>query len=269
MSSGPVVVVTGSTRGIGLGLARELLARDARVVVSGRSAGRVAAAAAELGVPDRVEGVVCDVTDHASVQSLWDAAVRRFGQVDIWINNAGSTAIPVPLWEVPADELRRTVETNVLGTIYGTQVAVAGMRSQPGRGRVFNVEGMGSKGEVQAGLLPYGTTKAAIGYFDRALLKDLDGTGVAICSVRPGINVTDHLLYGAEHLSPERWAKTRKIFNILGDTPETTTPFLAERILATHKTGSRIAWLTTRKIAWRFATAGFRKRELIADVDAP
>lgn len=256
-------VVTGSSRGIGFGLAKELLARGTNVVVTGRSQEAVDKAVAELGRPDEVLGVACDVTDPADVQALWDAAVARFGGVDIWVNNAGTTANPVPLWEAGADEVRQTVETNVLGTLYGIQVAVRGMLAQGG-GQVFNVEGMGSKGEIQVGMLPYACTKAAVGYLDKALLKELKGTSVQVCSIRPGINVTEHLLHGAEHLSPERWERTKKVFNILGDLPETTTPWLADRILATRKTGTRIAWLTTPKIAWRFTSAPFRKRDLFS-----
>ena len=260
-------VVTGSSRGIGFGLARELAVRGVNVVVSGRSQEAVDKAVAELGRPEQVLGVACDVTDPGSVQALWDAAVARFGRVDIWVNNAGTTTIPVPLWEVGADEVRQTVETNLLGTLYGIQVAARGMRAQGG-GQIFNVEGMGSKGEVQAGLLPYACTKAAVGYLGKALLKELKGSPVQVCSIRPGINVTEHLMHGSEHLSPERLAKTKKVFNILGDTPETTTPFLAEQILATRKTGTRIAWLTTPKIAWRFTSAPFRKRDLFAELDS-
>jgi NAD(P)-dependent dehydrogenase (short-subunit alcohol dehydrogenase family) len=258
-------VVTGSSRGIGFGLARELLARGANVVVTGRSSDTVDKAISELGQPDSTLGVACDVTDAADVQALWDAAVARFGRVDIWVNNAGTTTNPLPLWEVGSDEVRQTIETNLLGTLFGMQVAARGMRAQGG-GQIFNIEGMGSKGEVQVGLLPYACTKAAVGYLDKAFLKELKGSSVQICSIRPGINITEHLLHGAEVLSPERWEKTKKVFNILGDKPETTTPYLAERILATRKTGTRIAWLTTPKIAWRFTTAPFRKRDLFADL---
>ena len=258
-------VITGSSRGIGYGLARELLARGTNVVVTGRSLEAVDKAVAELGQPDRVLGVAVDVTDQDSVQALWDASVDRFGRVDIWINNAGTTTNPLPLWEVDPAEVRQTVETNLLGTLFGTQVAIAGMTAQGG-GQVFNVEGMGSNGEVQPGLLPYASTKAAVGYLDKALLKELKGRPVQLCSIRPGINVTEHLMHGSEHLSPERLAKTKKIFNILGDLPETTTPYLADRILATTKSGTKIAWLSTSKIAWRFTASPFRKRDLFADL---
>lgn len=258
-------VITGSSRGIGFGLARELLKLGTNVVVTGRSAEAVDAAVAQLGAPDKVLGVAADVTDPQQVQALWDAAATRFGRVDIWINNAGTTTNPVPLWEVGSEEIRQTVETNLLGTLFGMQVATRGMRAQGG-GQIFNVEGLGSKGEVQVGLLPYACTKAAVGYLDKAFLKELKGSAVQVCSIRPGINVTEHLLHGSEHLEPARWEKTKKVFNILGDTPETTTPYLAAKILATTKTGTKIAWLTTPKIAWRFTVAPFRKRDLFAEL---
>lgn len=258
-------MITGSSRGIGFGLARELLLRGSNVVVTGRSLDSVDKAVAELGQPNRVLGIASDVTDPNSVQALWDAAAARFGRIDIWINNAGTTTNPLPLWEVSSDEVRQTVETNLLGALYGMQVASRGMLAQPG-GQIFNVEGLGSKGEVQVGLLPYACTKAAVGYLDKAFLKELKGSSVQVCSIRPGINVTEHLLHGSEHLDPARWEKTKKVFNILGDKPETTTPWLAERILATKKTGTRIVWLSTPKIAWRFTVAPFRKRDLFADL---
>lgn len=264
-------VITGSTRGIGRGLARELAAAGVNVVVSGRDPDHVAATVSQLGAstPERVHGVACDVTDAAQVQTLWDGAVARFGRVDIWVNNAGATTTPLVLWDVADDEVTRTIRTNLLGTLYGCKVASAGMKAQSSGGFIYNIEGMGSKGEVQVGVTTYATSKAGVGYLFDALRKDLKGTGVKIGAIRPGINVTSHLLYGAEVLTPERWAKTKKIFNILGDKPETTTPWLAAQILANTKDGRRIRWLTPAKIAWRFTTAGMRTRDLFADIELP
>lgn len=257
-----VVVITGSTRGIGFGLARELVKRGCRVVVSSRSLGSIEAAVASIHPDGAVYGVPADVTDPVQVQALWDQAVRRFGQVDIWINNAGATTVPVPIWQVPSDQVRVTVATNLLGSIYGLQVAAAGMRLQQSGGHIFSVEGLGSKGEIQEGLLTYGATKAAVTYARRAIIRELRGSNVKVSYIRPGINVTDHLLFGADALSPERWRKTKRIFNILGDRPETTTPALADGILRAQRSGTRVAWLTNRRVAWRFATAAFRRRDL-------
>jgi NAD(P)-dependent dehydrogenase (short-subunit alcohol dehydrogenase family) len=265
-------VVTGSTRGIGYGLALELGRRGCDVVICGRDAavvdGAVARLAAELG-GEHVSGAPCDVTEPGDVQALWDHAAQRFGVVDLWINNAGSTTTPVVLWDVPEGQVEQVVATNVLGVLHGCRVAAAGMAQQSGGGWIYNVEGLGSKGEVQVGVTTYGATKAAVGYLHKALRKDLEGTGVRICAIRPGINVTEHLLTDVAALPPERWERTKKVMNILGDKPETTTPWLAERILANDRDGARIQWLTPAKITWRFATARFRTRDLFAELDIP
>ncbi len=274
-TSGPVCVITGSTRGIGLGLVRELARRGARVVVCARSQGGVDDALATLageGLPaDHLAGTACDVTDPASVQALWSFAVERFGRVDHWINNAGTTTTPVPLPEVPAEQIERVVATNVEGLLQCCRVAAAGMVAQEPvngtAGWIWNVEGLGSKGEVQQGLTSYGTSKATVGHLMKSLRKDLAGTDVKVGAIRPGINITEHLLTDREALSPERWEQTKKIMNILGDLPETTTPFLAEELLAATKDGTRIQWLPPTKIAWRFATAWRNKRDLFAQFE--
>ena len=82
------IVVTGSTRGIGHGLAREFLTRGHKLVVSGRSQDSVDAGLSRLEALGEVIGKPCNVGDRSAVQALWDFAVARFGRVDIWINNA-------------------------------------------------------------------------------------------------------------------------------------------------------------------------------------
>lgn len=271
----PVAVITGSTRGIGLGLAREMVTRGASAVLCGRSQDRVDAAIATLvaeGLPsDRLAGTTCEVSDAASVDALWDFAIQKFGRVDHWINNAGLTTTPVPLQDVPAEQISSVISANVTGLLYGCRAAARGMREQSPvegvRGWIWNVEGLGSKGETQQGLATYGTSKAGVGYLMKGLRKDLDGNGVHVGAIRPGINVTEHLLTDREALSPERWEQTKKIMNILGDLPETTTPFLAEQILAAKKDGTRIAWLPPTKIMWRFATSWKNKRDLFAQFE--
>lgn len=265
-----VVVITGSTRGIGRGLAHELLARGAAVVVSGRSGPSVEAMVAELGVehdPARVHGAACDVVDPAAVQALWDAAVTRFGRVDIWINNAGVSAPRVPMWEIDPADIATVVDTNLVGLLQGCHVALAGMVRQ-GSGYLYNLEGFGSTGQTVSGMATYGATKKAVAYLTSSLRKDLKGTPsagqVKVGSISPGIVITD-LLRGDYEDDPEGWEKAKRIFNILGDHVETVTPFLADQVLANDRDGKRIAWLTGPKVAGRFATAKFRSRDLFAD----
>ncbi|TIC88046.1 SDR family oxidoreductase [Nocardioides sp. GY 10113] len=262
--SGRVVVVTGGTRGIGLGLAREFLARGCRVALCGRSAEAVEKALAELGAGDRCTGLATDVGDRSAVQALWDHAVATFGRVDVWVNNAGLSAPRGALAEQPEETVEAVLRTNVLGAYNGSAVAQAGMAAQPGGGWIWNMEGFGSRGEHQPGMATYGASKRAVNYLTEALVRDVKGTPVKVGFLSPGIVATD-LLVGDYDGRPEEFEKVRRIFNILGDRVETVTPWLADGVLAAGKNGARVAWLTKPKAMGRFMTAGFRKRDIFAD----
>jgi NAD(P)-dependent dehydrogenase (short-subunit alcohol dehydrogenase family) len=262
------IVITGSTRGIGLGLAREFLKLGHRVVVTGRSQPAVDAALAQLAAGERATGMTLDVRDLAGQQAVWDLAVARFGQVDIWINNAAIATDRLPLAELPDDQVRQTVDTNLLGTLYGCRVAIAGMLKQRDGGRVFTFEGFGSDGIARPGLTVYGATKRALRYLTASLAKECAGTKVLVGSLSPGIVATDLLLYSSKGRNPGDWEKARRTLNILGDTVETVTPFLAARALALTKQGGRIAWLTPGKVIGRFLTARFRKRDVLSELEA-
>ncbi|MGI5328786.1 SDR family oxidoreductase [Actinomadura nitritigenes] len=257
--TGPAVVVTGGTRGIGLGLAREFLARGARVAVCGRSRESVDKALAELG--DGVLGVVCDMADRDRVQALWDAAAEAFGHVDHWINNAGVSTSRRPLGELPAEQLETLVAANLLGVMHGSAVAVQGMTAQGG-GTLWNMAGLGSDGRTVPGLIAYGATKRGADYLTTGLAEEVAGGPVKVAHLSPGMVVTDLLTRG---YTPAELAKAKKVFNILADRVETVTPWLADRVLAGTKNGGTVAWLTTPKIMGRFLLAPLRKRDLFGD----
>ncbi|MBN2106064.1 MAG: SDR family oxidoreductase, partial [Deltaproteobacteria bacterium] len=140
------VVVTGSSKGIGLGLAKEFLKKGSSVMFSSFAKAEMEqeyeTAAAEFG-NDRVACCHCDMTDFAQVQALWDAAVRAFGKVDIWMNNAGIANTTRLFWELETREIPRVVSTNMAGVMYGSHVAITGMLAQ-GFGAIYNSEGFGS-----------------------------------------------------------------------------------------------------------------------------
>lgn len=261
------VVITGSTRGIGRGLAENFLRQGCKVVVSGRSQDgvdeAVRALAAEFDA-DRVTGKACQITDYDQLQGLWDHAVSIYGNVDVWINNAGLDIPHRPLWEAEVDDLKTIVETNLTGILLANKVAMGGMKEQ-GSGQIWNMEGFGSNGMSQKGLAPYGSTKRAVNYLNKALQKDAAGTGVHVCTLSPGIVITDLLLGDTETSGPE-WERIRRIYNILADKVETVTPWLVDGVLKADKNGAKVEWLTGPKIGWRFMTARFRKRDLFADM---
>jgi NAD(P)-dependent dehydrogenase (short-subunit alcohol dehydrogenase family) len=159
------------------------------------------------------------------------------------------------------------VETNLTGLMYGCSVAAKRMLAQGG-GFIYNLEGFGSTGMLRRGMSVYGSTKAAVHYFTRALAKDLEGTPVKAASVAPGMVMTD--LVAGEYVDrPAEWESAKRIFNIIADNVETVAPWMAQQVLANERNGARIAWLTPAKLAWRFASARFSKRDLFANRPQP
>jgi len=261
------VVITGSTRGIGYGLAAAFLDLGCVVTISGRSEASVSAAIAPLTArygAAHLFGQPCDVGRFPQVQALWDAAATRWGHVDIWINNAGAGNRMMDFWRLPPDEVRQVVETNLLGIMYGSTVALRGMMAQR-FGALYNMEGMGSDGQIMPGLALYGTTKRGVRYFSAALAKEVEGTPLLVGTLSPGMVLTDLLLNDREMLDEKAWARRRRIFNILADEVETVTPWLARRVLNNRRNKVRIQWLTRQKAMLRFLLAPFRRRDLFTE----
>jgi NAD(P)-dependent dehydrogenase (short-subunit alcohol dehydrogenase family) len=260
------IVITGSTRGLGHGLATAFLDRACQVVISGRRQESVDAVVADLATRypvERILGQACDVGDFAQVQALWDATIARFGTVDIWINNAALAAKEYDAWLHEPETIAAVMRTNINGTLYGCKVAVAGMLEQ-GHGVVYNMEGWGSRGEIREGTSLYGASKAGLTYYTKTLTRELEHTPVRLGTMSPGMVVTD-MLY--ETVRPGREENMRRIMNILGDRVETVAPWLADKALTTDKHGARFAWLGPLKVAARFATARLRPRHIADDMD--
>jgi NAD(P)-dependent dehydrogenase (short-subunit alcohol dehydrogenase family) len=264
------IVITGSTRGIGKGLALELLKRGQNVLISGRSPEAVEQALADLRPAARDDaravGQHCDVADVAQLQRLWDAAKSAFGSVDIWINNAGVSHARQRGGELRERDIRAVVETNLLGMMLATQIALRGMQAQ-GAGMIYNMEGFGSNGMVNPGMGLYGASKFALTYFNQCLLAETRGSPVKVCYLSPGIVVTDLLKRDMASNRAQDWERTKRVYNILADRVETVTPWLADQLLRNDKAGARVAWLTNGKAARRFFMALFRKRQIVGDTD--
>jgi NAD(P)-dependent dehydrogenase (short-subunit alcohol dehydrogenase family) len=261
------VVITGSTRGLGLRLARGFLARDCAVVVSGRSSAAADAVAAQLRNESRgavVHGVLCDTGIADQVDALWETSVKLLGGVDHWINNAGIGQPMVPIWDLPPRQMEEIVRTDLLGVLHGARAAMRGMTAQ-GSGAIWFMEGHGSNGRIMKGLSVYGAAKRALRYVARALEVEAAGTGIIVGTLSPGIMITDFTMKQVDRSDPETWERTKKVFNILADTPETVAAFLVPRILSARRSGNHIAWLTNAKIMYRFMTAGLVKRRVIDD----
>ena len=259
------IIITGSTRGIGFGLADEFLKRDCHVVINGRSQNAVDQAVKDLAdrfTPDRVWGQPGDVTVYDHVQQLWDNAQSHFGTIDIWINNAGVSPADLKFWTLPTEAIDQTVSVNLIGLMYGCRVAINGMLAQ-GRGFIYNLYGFGSTGRLRDGMAIYGSTKRAVQYLTKALVKELEGTPVKMGAISPGMVVTD-LVLGHYTDRPQDLERVKAALNLFGERIETIAPWVVERVLHNDRSGADIQYLTTAKIMGRLIAAKFRKRDLFA-----
>ena len=259
------VVITGSTRGIGFAMAMEFLRAGCHVTLSGRGDALPETARTALSTfQDKYIYVPCNVQEKASLQNLWDASFAQWGGIDIWINNAGQNTPHLFSWETGETYTENIIKTNIIGMIYGTQIASAEMLKQK-QGSIYSMEGLGSNNMIQPKTILYGTTKHALTYFMKALAMELEGTGVLAGRLSPGMMLTDFITKTPDGEASEVITdiKFKKIFNILADKPETVARYFIPRMLENTRNDVRISWLTNRKAAWRFMTAGFRKDRLI------
>jgi short-subunit dehydrogenase len=259
------VVITGSTRGIGFSMASEFLQAGCKVTLSGRGEALAEAVLKELSpFEGKYIYIQCNVQEKASLQNLWDASLKQWGGVDIWINNAGQNAPHMFSWETGESYTENVIKINIIGMIYGSQIAAAEMVKQ-GHGAIYSMEGLGSNDMIQLKTILYGTTKHALTYFMKGLANELDGTGVIAARLSPGMMLTDFITKAPDGKDSEVVSdkKFKKIFNTLADKPETVAEFFIPKMLSNTKNNAQIIWLTNRKSAWRFITAGFRKERLI------
>ncbi len=260
------IVITGSTRGIGYGLADAFLDLDCSVTISGRVQSDVDVVVTKLSAKhsaDQIFGLACDVRQPDQIQTLWDQSAARFQKIDIWINNAGYSGPQMEAWSMPPEKAKDIIDTNLLGVMYGCMVAVREMLEQ-GFGAIYNMEGMGSDGRKHDGLIYYGTSKYGLRYFTDSLVKETDSSPLVIGALRPGMVATELLTKQYED-RPEDWERDKRIFNILADRVETVTPWLAKRILENEKTGARISWTSPWKIMGRFLVSPFHKRDVFSE----
>lgn len=259
------IVITGSTKGIGFAMANEFLRAGCRVTLSGRRAQLDRDLEEQLQeARDRYIYVPCDVRNKEDLQHLWNLSVEKWGEIDLWINNAGVNTPHAFAHETEMSDTRNVIDTNLTGMIYGCQVASNGMLSQ-GKGAIYSMEGLGSNRMIQPKTILYGTTKSALTYFMRGLAMELKGTGVIAGRLSPGMMLTDFITKtpDGQEATIRHDPRFRKIFNILADHPETVAQFFIPRMLANTKNDAHIVWLTQTKAAMRFIASPLRRRQLV------
>lgn len=171
------IVITGATSGIGLITARMAATRGAKLVLVARNQSALRQLADEINnAGNEATYLVADVADEAALKRVAQEATERFGGFDTWVNNAGSSVYG-RITEVPVEDLRRLFETNLWGVVYGSRIAVEGLRE--GGGAIIN---LGSELSDLAVPLQgmYSASKHAVKGFTDALRMEIEGDDLPI-----------------------------------------------------------------------------------------
>ena len=189
-SSGPVVVITGASAGIGAALARELAGRHASLVLTARREELLLEMAATLGTP--VEVVPGDVTRRADVERVLERALARFGGVDVWVNNAGRGISRPSVEAIEDGDLEVMVRDNTRSALHGMQVVLPHFKAR-GKGVLVNVSSMLSRVPAVPFRAAYSASKAALSSLTESLRAELatDFPGIRVVLALPGVVATD------------------------------------------------------------------------------
>ena len=185
MLQGKIAVVTGSSRGIGAAIARELAAQGATVVLNHRdSAAQAEAVVAEIvALGGQAAAIQADVSSFAEAQRLIKETVDRFGRVDILVNNAGTTR-DMLIMMMPEADWDLVIQTNLKSAFNCSKAAVRPMMKQR-FGRIINITSVSGLAG-QAGQTNYSASKAGMIGFTKALAKEVGPRGITVNAIAPG-----------------------------------------------------------------------------------
>ncbi len=183
MLEGKVALITGASQGLGKALALAYAEAGARVVISSRSEESLRPVAEEaLSSGAEVLALAADVSQSADVNRLIDAAVERFGRVDVLVNNAGLLGPRVPIEEYPEDEWRRVIDANLTGPFLVSKAAIPHMSE--GASIINVVSGVSVEGRAEWGA--YSVSKFGVEGLTQILAAELKERGIRANAVDPG-----------------------------------------------------------------------------------
>jgi 3-oxoacyl-[acyl-carrier protein] reductase len=199
---GKRAVITGASKGIGAGIAKEFAREGASVVVNYSSAkqdaDRVVDEVSKAG--GKAVAIQGNVTKKTDVERLFTEAEQAFGRIDIVVNNAGLYEF-VPLEQVTEQQFHRMFDTNVLGMLLATQEALK--HFNPGGGSIVNISSIVSVLTPPTGVV-YNATKAAVDAITRTLAKELGPRKIRVNAIRPGMVMTEGVVTAGIHESDLR-----------------------------------------------------------------
>jgi 3-oxoacyl-[acyl-carrier protein] reductase len=200
--NGKVAVVTGASKGIGAGIAKQFAAEGASVIVnyasSEQDADRVVDEISKRG--GKAVAIQGNVAKKVDVERLFAEAEKAFGKIDIVVNNAGVYEF-VPLEEVTEQQFHRMFDTNVLGMLLSTQVALKHLN--PGGGSIINIGSLASSLTPPTAVV-YNATKGAVDAITRTLAKEFGPRKIRVNAIKPGMVITEGVVTGGFHESDMR-----------------------------------------------------------------
>ncbi len=193
-------IITGSTQGIGLAIAREFLERGHNVYICGRDETNLDIALKDLSAlfgSEKVRGSICDVRSLKSVEEMIKKSVGHFGSIDVLVNNAGIGFV-TPFEEITPDQWAEIIDVNLTGVYNCCRATLPWLKDN----KISDIVNLGSRSGryAYAGGAGYNTTKFGLQGFTEALFLDLNQYGVRVSLVAPGIVST-----GLGGLEPEDW----------------------------------------------------------------
>jgi NAD(P)-dependent dehydrogenase (short-subunit alcohol dehydrogenase family) len=200
------VLVTGSSRGLGLVLARELVAEGARVAICARDTAELERAAHDLQERGgQVLALPCDLTEQSQVNTLIDIVNTRLGSIDVLINNAGTISVG-PVETMTLADFEEAMACNYWSAVYTILAVLPEMRRRGG-GRIVNISSIGGKISVPH-LLPYSASKFALVGLSQGLRAELARDGIVVTTVCPGLMRTGsprNATFKGQHRAEYAW----------------------------------------------------------------
>jgi glucose 1-dehydrogenase len=243
-----VTIITGGTRGLGYAMAEIYASEGAKVVIASRTQHAVDDAVKKLGGNGaQVAGLACDVSDIHQVEALAEFAIRTFGRIDVWVNNAGLTAPYGPTAHIPSDDFHEVINTNITGTYNGSVVAMRHLAPQKS-GKLINLLGRGEKGSI-TNQNAYSSSKVWVRNFTKTLANEYKHSGVDVFGFNPGLVKTEmlsdvHAINGFE----DKMNPLRFIVLLWGN--ETDVPAKKALWLASPATDGKNGLLVTVLTIW-------------------
>jgi NAD(P)-dependent dehydrogenase (short-subunit alcohol dehydrogenase family) len=229
-----VVIVTGGSRGLGLVLARELAARGASLGLMARDALELARARRTIDSDSLVQLLPSDVTDPAQVEQSFSTMMRRFGRIDMVINNAGQI-LSAPFDDTTNEDFKAMLDVHFWGTLNVTRAALPHL-ARHGEGRIINVCSIGGRVPIPH-LSAYCVSKFAQAGLSGVMAEELRARGIGVTTVLPGLMRT------GSHL--QAWFKGERatefaVFSLAGGSPGTSmSAERAARMILTAAAGGK------------------------------